>query len=104
MIEHRRLQIDARKWILAKALPKIYGDKLTAEVTGKDGGPIRTYLPAGRGRSVHCLRAQRATAKLDEQTKLSGQAPGSTAMKQPRGFNVAPSWAAEPPENSKIGR
>ncbi len=34
------------KWLLSKALPKIYGDKLTAEVTGKDGGPIETiYTP-----------------------------------------------------------
>jgi hypothetical protein len=39
---HRRLQVDTRKWLLSKALPKIYGDKLTAEVTGKDGGPIET--------------------------------------------------------------
>src|ERR1700757_750456 len=38
--EHRRLRVDTRKWMLAKALPKIYGDKLTAEVTGKDGAPL----------------------------------------------------------------
>jgi hypothetical protein len=31
MIEHRRLQVDARKWMLAKALPKIYGDKLEVD-------------------------------------------------------------------------
>lgn len=28
MIEHRRLQIDARKWALARMAPKKYGDKL----------------------------------------------------------------------------
>lgn len=28
MIEHRRLQVDARKWALSKMLPKKYGDKL----------------------------------------------------------------------------
>lgn len=28
MIEHRRLQIDSRKWMLSKMLPKVYGDKL----------------------------------------------------------------------------
>ena len=28
MIEHRRLQVDARKWILAKMMPKKYGDKI----------------------------------------------------------------------------
>lgn len=28
MTEHRRMQIDARKWYISKVLPKIYGDKL----------------------------------------------------------------------------
>lgn len=28
MIEHRRLQVDARKWMLSKMLPKKYGDKV----------------------------------------------------------------------------
>jgi hypothetical protein len=37
MIEHRRLQVEARKWILAKMLPKVYGDKITAEHTGNVG-------------------------------------------------------------------
>jgi len=35
-----RLRLDTRKWLLSKALPKIYGDKLQAEVSGKDGGPL----------------------------------------------------------------
>jgi hypothetical protein len=39
-VNRDRLKVDTRKWLLAKALPKIYGDKLTAEVTGKDGAPI----------------------------------------------------------------
>lgn len=34
MIEHRRLQVDARKWMLAKMLPKRYGDKIQTEVSG----------------------------------------------------------------------
>lgn len=29
MIEHRRLQVDTRKWMLAKMLPKRYGDRTT---------------------------------------------------------------------------
>jgi hypothetical protein len=34
MIEHRRLQIDARKWVLGKLRPKKYGDKTTVENVG----------------------------------------------------------------------
>jgi hypothetical protein len=40
MIEHRRLQVDARKWIAAKLKPKKYGDKLHQELTGEDGQPL----------------------------------------------------------------
>ena len=42
MIEHRRLQVDARKWYAAKLAPKKYGDKITQEVTGANGGPIKS--------------------------------------------------------------
>jgi hypothetical protein len=31
MIEHRRLQIDTRKWYLSKLAPKIYGNQLKIE-------------------------------------------------------------------------
>jgi hypothetical protein len=39
-VQRSPLQVDTRKWLLAKPLPKIYGDKLTAEVTGKDGAAL----------------------------------------------------------------
>ncbi|MGV2110143.1 terminase small subunit protein [Agrobacterium salinitolerans] len=35
MIEHRRLQVDARKWMASKLQPKKYGDKLDIEHGGK---------------------------------------------------------------------
>jgi hypothetical protein len=41
MVERARLQIDARKWYAAKLSPKKYGDKVTQEVTGKDGGAVQ---------------------------------------------------------------
>ena len=34
MIEHRRLQIDARKWLAAKLRPKKYGEKVDVEHSG----------------------------------------------------------------------
>lgn len=37
-----RVEIDARKWIASKLLPKQWGDKQAVELTGKDGGPIKT--------------------------------------------------------------
>ncbi len=36
--QRSRLMVDTRKWLLSKALPKIYGDKL--ELGGANGGPL----------------------------------------------------------------
>ncbi|SDG34785.1 terminase small subunit protein [Pelagibacterium luteolum] len=40
MIEHRRLQVDARKWMASKLQPKKYGDK--TQLTGDAENPIVT--------------------------------------------------------------
>lgn len=42
MIEHRKLQIDARKWVAGKLAPKKYGDKL--QHTGDGGGSIKVEI------------------------------------------------------------
>jgi hypothetical protein len=43
MIEHRKLRIESRKWLLAKLAPKKYGDKLAH--TGADGeGPVQLVV------------------------------------------------------------
>lgn len=38
MIEHRRLQVDVRKWAAAKGAPKKYGDRL--ELAGDKDNPL----------------------------------------------------------------
>ena len=40
MIDHRRLQIETRKWLIGKMAPKKYGDKQQLEHSGADGGPV----------------------------------------------------------------
>lgn len=35
MLEHRKLQVDARKWYLSKLAPKRYGDRLHTEHSGE---------------------------------------------------------------------
>ncbi|MCL4715483.1 MAG: hypothetical protein KJZ75_11280 [Hyphomonadaceae bacterium] len=37
-IQRSKLRVDTRKWVLAKVLPKIYGDKI--QHTGDGGGPV----------------------------------------------------------------
>jgi hypothetical protein len=39
-IARARLKIDARKWLACKILPRVFGDKLSTEVSGPDGAPI----------------------------------------------------------------
>lgn len=51
VIAHKRVQIDTRKWMLAKMLPRVYGDKTTTELTGADGGPITVAAMNVRGLS-----------------------------------------------------
>jgi len=38
-VERSKLQIESRKWIAMKLLPKKYGEKLA--VSGDDGGPVK---------------------------------------------------------------
>lgn len=40
-ISRSKLRVDTRKWILGKMLPKVFGDKVFNEHTGKDGAPIQ---------------------------------------------------------------
>jgi hypothetical protein len=54
-IQRARLRVDTRKWMLSKVLPKVYGDRVAHEVTGKDGGPMqvevtRQVVPATKNR------------------------------------------------------
>lgn len=43
-IQRDRLRVEARKWELAKLMPKKYGDKTTLEHQGKDGGAINIII------------------------------------------------------------
>ena len=40
--QRSKLRVESRKWLMAKRAPKKYGDKITTELVGKDGGPIET--------------------------------------------------------------
>lgn len=40
-VQRSKLRIDTRKWMLSKCLPKIYGDRVSTEISGPDGAPIQ---------------------------------------------------------------
>lgn len=65
MLGHRRLQVETRLKLLAKWDPKRYGDKITQEISGPDGGPIQTveeYRPTEADEAI----LLRIAAKRDE--------------------------------------
>lgn len=39
-VQRSKLRVDARKWVLSKLMPKVFGDKITNEHTGDGGGPM----------------------------------------------------------------
>ena len=43
-IQELRLISDNRKWLLSKLFSKRYGDKVTQEITGEDGGALITRI------------------------------------------------------------
>ena len=44
MIEHRRLQVDTRKWALARMSPKKYGDRTALEHSGPGGNELTVVM------------------------------------------------------------
>lgn len=49
MLGHRRLQIDARKWILSKMNPKKYSDKVDITTDGNEIKQTPTIINLGSG-------------------------------------------------------
>lgn len=43
-IQRSRLRVDARKWVASKLKPKKYGDRVSTEISGVDGGPVQTKV------------------------------------------------------------
>jgi hypothetical protein len=63
-IARSKLRVDARKWLMSKLAPKKYGDRISAEHTGRDGGPIEhkhmTDLELARRIAFILTRADKA--------------------------------------------
>lgn len=57
MIAHRRLKVDARKWILAKLSPKKFGERLSQEISGPDGGPVEIAKPSSTGDKIAAFQS-----------------------------------------------
>ena len=68
MLGHRRLQVETRLKLLAKWDPKRYGERIATEISGPDGGPVRTesdFRPTPEDEAV-ILRIAETRAKLQQ--------------------------------------
>lgn len=73
VVQRSKLRVDTRKWILAKMLPRLYGDKLLTEHTGANGGPIQVSAMNFRGLSdVELDNMQKLLSKATPQSQESG--------------------------------
>lgn len=50
-----RVEIEARKWMASKFAPRQFGDRVTQEVTGANGGPLQVAAVDWRGLSAEDL-------------------------------------------------
>lgn len=57
MIEHRRLQVDARKWVASKLYPKKYGDSTMLKHADADGQTIPAMTDVERAARLASLFA-----------------------------------------------
>jgi hypothetical protein len=112
-----KLKVDTLKWILAKMQPKRYGDKITQEISGPDGGPVRTesdHRPSPddvaafssdlfQGFMGYVDEKSGKTARLDDQSiaslselisnysaggQMHGNEPSETGMRFARGWFI----------------
>ena len=44
VIARSRLRVDSRKWLAARMAPKKYGDKVSQEISGPDGGAVKSEI------------------------------------------------------------
>ena len=76
---HRdRLRIDTRKWLLAKMLPRLYGDRVT--VAGDEAAPVVIRDDAQRAQRIEQLLA---TARARITVSTEPQEPAQSTIDKP---------------------
>ena len=65
-----KLRIDTRKWFAAKLCPKQFGEKVSQEISGPDGGPLENILSI--------------TPEIEDRIKRLGMVRAT--MKPPHGY------------------
>jgi hypothetical protein len=46
-VSRSRLRVDAKKWLLSKMLPNVFGERVAQQMLGRDGKPVDPASPPG---------------------------------------------------------
>ena len=80
-IQRSRLKVDTYKWLLSKMLPKVFAEKVVAEMQGPGGGPVR--LEASTLHAIALDVGDRASALAFVAKLAAGVAGALPAPTQP---------------------
>jgi hypothetical protein len=69
--------IDAEKWQAGKELPKRYGDRVSAEITGADGGPLQVEAAAAIRALIEALPELGVQGTVAQSELPPSYAPGA---------------------------
>jgi hypothetical protein len=73
-VQQARLRVDTRKWFASKLVPKIYGDRVQAEVSGPEGGPVAIELtPVDWGKLIQKVTGAPESVPADPEGESEGQ-------------------------------
>jgi hypothetical protein len=75
-MQRSRLRVDTRKWLMSKALPKMYGDKTFHEHGGTDGGAIKVDDNSADARKVAFMLG-RAIGRAEKAANQESDSSGS---------------------------
>jgi hypothetical protein len=93
-VQAARLAIDTRKWLAAKLLPERFGDKLQAELTGKNGEALIPAPPEPWKVSLALLAILRGTEP--QRGASEPPEPGTAARASPPAPSRLGTMDAEP--------
>ena len=66
VLARSRLRVDTRKWLLSKALPKMYGDRIENRIAGPDGEALPATDALGTDARAVAFRLGRAVGRAEK--------------------------------------
>jgi terminase small subunit-like protein len=97
-VSRDRLRFDARRWLVSKISPRRYAERVTTELSGPGGGPIRTAAVTALVPMPPLEVSRAVAALLSKAQKQLGLVPKARSGKQARAVEILGSGKPLPPE------